>query len=108
MGLTVSPVAPAEIKIAGTEIAIPSIYARIYMACNPDGITMSIGYHTFVSKAMYQADQPISTDVPNQTFNVTLDPATQEQSITEALIFAKEGFELLSDGIYTAVIDPSA
>lgn len=104
MGLTVSSIAPAEIKITGTELTIPSVYVRIYMACMPDGITMSIGYETYTDKIMYEANCPINTDVPNQSFNITLDPATEEQTITVALQKAKENFEALG---YTAVIDPS-
>lgn len=104
MGLTVSPIAPAKITISGTNTTISSVYARIYMACNPDGITMSIGYETYSDKSMYQANNPINTDIPNDTFNVTLDPATQTQNITEALEQAKIGFEALG---YSVVIDPS-
>ena len=104
MGLTVSPIAPAEIKIAGTDLTVPSVYARIYMACMPDGITMSIGYEIYASKAMYAENKPLSTDVPNNSFNATLDPATQEQNIAEALNYAKSGFEQLG---YTAVIEPN-
>lgn len=104
MGLVVSPIEPAEIKIAGTDLTVPSVYARIYMACNPDGITMSIGYEVYASKAMFTEGKPLSTDVPNNSFNATLDPATQEQTITEALNFAKEGFEQLG---YSVVIDPA-
>lgn len=104
MGLTVTPIAPAEIKIAGTDLTVPSVYARIYMACNPDGVTMSIGYHIFASKEMYAENKPLSTDVPNQSFNATLDPATEEQTITVALAKAKEGFELMG---YDVVIDPT-
>ena len=105
MGLTVSAIAPAEIKIAGTDLTVPSVYARIYMACNPDGITMSIGYHIYASKAMFLEDKPLSTDVPNQSFNATLDPAIEEQTISIALEKAKEGFELMG---YSVVIDPTA
>lgn len=104
MGLIVTPIDPAEIKIAGTELTVPNVYARIYFASNPDGITMSIGYHIFASKEMFTADKPLSTDVPNQSFNATLDPATQEQTISVALDFAKEGFEQLG---YSVVIDPT-
>lgn len=105
MGLVVSPIAPAEIKIAGTELTVPNVYARIYFASNPDGITMSIGYEVYASKAMFTEGKPLSTDMPNQSFNATLDPLTQEQTITEALNFAKEGFEQMG---YTAAIDPAA
>lgn len=103
MGLTVSPIAPAEIKISGTELTVPNIYARIYMACNPDGLSMSIGYQTYASKEMFVADKPLSTDVPLQSFNAILTPP-QEQTITVGLEFAKEGFEQMG---YTAVIDPT-
>lgn len=104
MGLTITPIAPAEITISGTSTTVPSVYVRIFMGCNPDGITMSIGYETYTDKAMYQANSPINTDVPNIAFNVTLDPATQEQSITEALNFTKSKLETLG---YSVVIDPS-
>ena len=102
MGLIVSPIEPEEIKISGTELTVPSVYARIYFASNPDGITMSIGYHIFASKEMFAEDKPLSTDVPNQSFNATLDPATEEQTVAVALQKAKEGFELMG---YSAVID---
>lgn len=102
MGLTVSPIAPAEIKIAGTDLTVPNVYARIYMACMPDGIKMSIGYEIFASKAMYAENKPLSTDVPNQSFDATLDPTTEEQTISVALQKAKEGFELMG---YSVVID---
>lgn len=102
MGLIITPIEPAEIKIAGTEIAISSVYARIYMACNPDGVTMSIGYHIFATKEMYETNQPLSTDIPDKSFNAVLDPLTQDQSISIALDFAKEGFEQLG---YNAVIN---
>ena len=104
MGLVVSPIEPAVITIAGTDLTVPSVYARIYFASNPDGITMSIGYETYVNKAMYVEGSALRTDVPNNSFNAVLDPATQEQTITEALNFAKSGFEQLG---YTAVIDPT-
>lgn len=107
MGLIVTPIAPATIQISGTSLTVPNVYARIYMACDPSGITMSIGYHIYASKETFETDQPLFTDVPNQTFQATLDPVTQEQSITTALEFAKVGFEQLNDGIYTAVIDTS-
>ena len=103
MGLIVSPIAPAEIKISGTELTVPNVYARIYMACNPDGLTMSIGYQTFASKEMFTANKPLSTDVPIESFNATLTPP-QQQTITVALEFAKAGFEQMG---YTAVIDPT-
>lgn len=104
MGLTVSPVAPAEIKIAGTDLTVPSVYARIYMACMPDGVTMSIGYEIYASKEMYTQDKPLSTDVLNQSFNATLDPATEKQTIEVGLQKAKEGFELMG---YSVVIEPT-
>jgi len=103
MGIVVSPIAPAEIKISGTELTVPSVYARIYMACNPDGLTMSIGYQTYASKEMYEANNVLSTDIPLETFQATLTPP-QEQTITEGLEFAKQGFEVMG---YTAVIDPT-
>ena len=101
MGLTITPI-ETPITISGTSLTVESAYARIYMACNPDGVTMSIGYHIFANKQMYSENKPLATDIPNKSFNAVLDPLTQNQSITAALEFAKQGFEQLG---YTATID---
>jgi len=104
MGILITGTAEKPIQISGTDLEVPTAYARIYMACNPDGVTMSIGYQIYASPEMFAEDKPLSTDIPNQSFNATLDPATQEQSITVALELAKVGFEQMG---YTAAIDPT-
>ena len=94
MGLTITPI-ETPITISGTTLTVDSAYARIYMACNPDGVTMNIGFEVYANSTMFTEGKPLSTNIPNQAFNATLDPLTQEQSITVALEFAKQGFEQL-------------
>lgn len=105
MGILITGTTEKPIQISGTDLEVPTAYARIYMACNPDGITISIGYQIYASKEMFSEAKPLSTDIPNQSFNVDLDPATQEQSITVGLEYAKVGFEQMG---YTAAVDPTA
>ena len=100
MGLIIT--SENEITISGTALTVDSVYARVYMACNPDGVTMNIGYEIYATKAMFTEGKPLSTDIPNQAFNASLNPSTQAQSITVALEFAKVGFEQLG---YSATID---
>lgn len=104
MGILITGTAEKPIKISGTDLEVATAYARIYMACMPDGVTMSIGYEIYASKEMFAEAKPLSTDIPNQSFNASLDPATQDQSITVALELAKVGFEQMG---YTATIDPT-
>lgn len=101
MGLIITP-NEKPITISGTSLTLDSTYARIIFTANPDGLQIVIGYEIFASKQMWIDGKIIATDIPINNFTAQIDPLTQEQSISVALEFAKQGFEQLG---YTATID---
>ena len=101
MGILITATEEKPIQISGTELTLETVYARIVFRANADGVSLEIAYQIYTNNAMWVEGNIISTDIPQTNFNVSINPATQEQSITVALEYAKVGFEQLG---YTAAV----
>jgi len=80
------------ITILGTELTLNSIYARLEFAARADGKTLEIAVATYASKATFESNQPIFTDVQQGTFTVEILP-TEMQDLKSADKYASLAYE---------------
>ena len=95
MGLLVSATAEKKILIQGTEIELPSVYARLEYGARANGVTLEIAASTYESKDAYEAGASILlTDVPMSNITVELEEG-QMQDLSSAELYSKVGYEEL-------------
>jgi len=94
MGLLIKATDAKPIKIAGTEIDLLNVYARIEFAGRADGKTLEIAVATYASEATYEQSMPIYTDVQQGTFTAEISDGAP-QSIDTALSCTKAVYENL-------------
>ena len=80
-----------SITILGTELNLESIYARLEFAARADGKTLEIAVATYASRATFESNQPIFTDVQQGSFTVEILP-TELQDINSANKYASLAF----------------
>jgi hypothetical protein len=83
-----------SITILGTELTLTSIYARLEFAARADGKTLEIAVATYASRATFESNQPIFTDVQQGSFTVEILP-TELQDINAANKYASLAYEQL-------------
>jgi hypothetical protein len=91
MGLIIKPKGENKIIISGTDVELPSVYARLVYRADQDGKTMEIGYYFFTNKEQFKADKIVNVDVPQNSFHVQLAEG-ESQTLEQAQICAIEGF----------------
>ena len=95
MGLLVSATADKKILIKGTEIELPSVYARLEYGARPNGVTLEIAAYTYESKESYENDASVLlTDVPMLNTTVELQEG-EEQNLQSAELYSKAEYEAL-------------
>lgn len=95
MGLLVSATAEKKILIQGTEIELPSVYARLEYAARANGVTLEIAAATYDSLTTYEAGGSVLfTNVPQSNIVVEL-VEDQMQDLSSAEFYAKAGYEEL-------------
>ena len=93
MGLLIKATKEKKVIILGTEIELPSVYARLEFAGRADGVTLEIAAALYASKEAYKSGaNAISTDVPSGNMTVTLEKG-EAQSIESALKYGKQAYE---------------
>jgi hypothetical protein len=93
MGLLITETEENKIIITGTEIEVPSVYARIEFAGRADGKTLEIAISTYASDQAFKSGaSALSTNVQQGNLNVQL-PDGENQSIDTALKYAKIAYE---------------
>mgnify|MGYP000256168817 FL=1 len=90
-----------SITILGTELNLESIYARLEFAARADGKTLEISVATYASRATFESNQPIFTDVQQGNFIVEILP-TELQDINAANKYASLAYEQM--GYSTEII----
>jgi hypothetical protein len=81
-----------SITISGTELKLESIYARLEFAARADGKTLEIAVATYASKATFESNQPIFTDVQQGSFTVEI-LDTELQDINAANKYASLAYQ---------------
>ena len=95
MGLLVNATAEKKILIQGTEIELPSVYARLEYGARANGVTLEIAASTYESKDAYESGASILlTDVPMSNITVELEEG-QMQDLSSAELYSKVGYEEL-------------
>ena len=95
MGLLVSATAEKKILIQGTEIELPSVYARLEYGARANGVTLEIASYTYESEEAYKSGASILlTDVPMSNITVELEEG-QMQDLSSAELYSKVGYEEL-------------
>jgi hypothetical protein len=93
MGLLITETEENKIIITGTEIEVPSVYARIEFAGRADGKTLEIAISTYASDQAFKSGaSALSTNVQQGNLNVQLLDG-ENQSIDTALKYAKIAYE---------------
>lgn len=93
MGLLINGTEENKITITGTEIEVPSVYARIEFAGRADGKTLEIAIATYASAEAFKSGaSAFSTNVQQGNLTVELQ-AGEEQSIDTALAYGKAAYE---------------
>ena len=102
MGLIINATEEKKITIQGTEIELPSVYARLEFAGRADGFRLEIAVAIYASKTAYIGGAgQLSTNVPQGTLNAELQES-EVQSVETAHQYAKSAFE--QEG-FTATVD---
>lgn len=87
------------ILVKGTDIELANVYVRITFVCNFDG-SLTVNYKTYADHNAYIADNELSTNIINMTYNfVILD--TETQSLDTAFLYMQTVFINLG---YNAVV----
>ena len=94
MSITIKSTQEKPIKIAGTELAIESVYGRLEFAARANGLTLEISTATYVSKDTYEAGMLLYTDISSGNILATLEEG-EIQSLETAEKYAKLGYEQL-------------
>ena len=103
MGLLITATETAKIKIKGTEIELPSVYARLEFAGHADGKTLEIAFKTYSNKEEFKSENatPIPTSIVNGAGgNIRFQLAENEvQSLEVAMaklseVLTGQGFEV--------------
>lgn len=81
-----------SIIILGTELKLDSIYARLEFAARADGKTLEIAVATYASRATFESNQPIFTDVQQGSFTVEILP-TEMQDLNSANKYTSLAYE---------------
>ena len=90
-----------SIHIKGTEIELPSVYARIEFKAHEDGKTVTVNFKTYKDRSFFDLKKEIYTDINTKSFDfAVLD--TEEQSLSVVMQYSISKFEDLG---YSAVID---
>ncbi len=101
MALIIKATEDKKINIAGTELQLPEVYARLEFVGRADGLSIEVASATYTSKATFEQGKPVFTDLPSGNVNATIDPS-EEQSLDTAHKYAKMAYEQLG---YEVVID---
>ena len=95
MGLLVSATAEKKILIKGTEIELPSVYARLEYSARANGVTLEIAASTYDCLETYQVGGSVLlTNVPQSNIVVELVEG-QMQDLSSAELYAKANYEEL-------------
>lgn len=102
MALIITPTTEQKIYIQGTTVELNQIYNRLDFVCRPNGVTMEIGFTTYIDRTMFANQTPILTNLPTRILVTDIDPLTQSQSVQSAHELAKTWYESLG---YVVTID---
>lgn len=81
-----------SIHIKGTEIELPSVYARIEFKAHEDGKTVTVNFKTYKDRSFFDLKQEIHTDINTKSFDfAVLD--TEEQSLSVVMQYSISKFE---------------
>jgi len=96
MALEIVATEAKPIIVNGTDITLPSVYARLEFAARIDGKSMEIGLHFFQKKELYVKSIKVGTDIPSENVLCVADAARQEvQDLKTAEKYTKLAFESL-------------
>ena len=101
MALIIKATEDKKINIAGTELQLPEVYARLEFVGRADGLSLEVASATYTSKATFEQGKPVFTDLPSGNVNATIEPS-EEQSLDTAHKYAKMAYEQLG---FEVVID---
>ena len=101
MALIIKATEDKKINIAGTELQLPEVYARLEFVGRADGLSLEVASATYTSKATFEQGKPVFTDLPSGNVNATIEPS-EEQSLDTAHKYAKMAYEQLG---FDVVID---
>lgn len=102
MALIIKPTTEKKIYFQGSSVEINEIYNRINFWSDSNGISMEIGFATYLDKNMYLNQNQIYCDVPTERIVVNINPSSQTQSLQVAHEVAKSWYESLG---YDVTID---
>lgn len=95
MGILINATENKPITLSGTEVTVPSVYARLSFKAYPDGQTLEIFTDIYLSKAVYSEGATVFCDVPNGCFFSVIDVLTETQSLDYAHTYAIQHYENL-------------
>lgn len=101
MALIIKATENKKINIAGTQIELPEVYARLEFVGRANGLSIEVASATYTSKVTFAEGKPVFTDLPSGNVNATIEPS-EEQSLDTAHKYAKMAYEQLG---YEVVID---
>jgi predicted ATPase len=101
MALIIKETEDKKIHIAGTELQLPNVYARLEFVARANGLSLEIAVSTYTSKTTFEEEKPVFTDLPSGYINATIE-LTEEQSLETAHKYAKLAYEQLG---YEVIID---
>lgn len=101
MALIIKATETKKINIAGTELELPEVYARLEFVGRANGLSLEVAAATYTSRTTFEERKPVFTDLPSGNVNATIEP-TEEQSLETAHKYAKIAYEQLG---FEVVID---
>lgn len=101
MALIIKATEDKKINIAGTELQLSEVYARLEFVGRADGLSIEVASATYTSKSTFEQGKPVFTDLPSGNVNATIE-LSEEQSLDTAHKYAKMAYEQLG---YEVVID---
>lgn len=88
------------IHIHGTDIELPSVYARIEFKAHDDGKTVTVNFKTYLNYEKFIEGKSVETSIATNKFDFVI-LETEEQSLSVVMQYCILKFEDLG---YTAVI----
>lgn len=89
MGLIIESTESKKILITGTELEVPSVYARVEYGARIDGKTIEIAIYTFASKETFSSNVGVlPTTIPMGSYGYELNN-NEPQDVTTALNLTK-------------------
>ena len=105
MALEITAQGSAKLIVSGTTTEVASIYSRVEFACPKSGESMQGALYNYSAKTDYESNPNSLLKLDNfQTrFNVTIDTATEQQSLLTGSEKIKSDLEAL--GYSVTIVD---